>query len=492
MPTTSGYSINTGTVASPTVAELDTIFQPTTTAITHTVPNTSLTGYYVGAPTATDVSDMAFRYIFLTDVSNQEKYPKNTNYTVSRAGDFKDKDFKDIFQYGAYTSAITVANVASYDASNAAIDICGTYFYADVSGTSANAPTVSSFFTTKPYRYSLSGLSPNTTYSYIVRPRNGFNTVGTMKTFSVMTKPSITSFAVDTVCTDGATFNKIKFTFAGSFSKAYIYSNDTLIPVAINSTDTSVTCNVGFNVNISVCKLVPFNAAEDVSGTPMTLTLTDHSVQSLTTLYKDSYIYGGSYTVIGAGGSGGSGGKGGDPPTIFDPEPQGSGGGGGGSGQFSGPQSFYRAATKLTADQSVTSTNGAGGPQADAVGKGQNGNNGSDGGSSILYIGNSGGIKTVTSIGGKGGGGGDNGGGTGGSGGAGGNTASDGSHYNNGGGGAGDGAAGGGGAGKAVGGVTYGKGGGGSAGQKRNGNSQKSEAGGNGYCGWTIWYITVA
>ena len=471
MPTTSGYSINTGTVASPTVAELDTIFQQTTTAITHTVPNTSLTGYYVGAPTATDVSDMAFRYIFLTDVSNQEKYPKNTNYTVSRAGDFKDKDFKDIFQYGAYTSAITVANVASYDASNAAIDICGTYFYADVSGTSANAPTVSSFFTTKPYRYSLSGLSPNTTYSYIVRPRNGFNTVGTMKTFSVMTKPSITSFAVDTVCTDGVTFNKIKFTFAGSFSKAYIYSNDVKSTV-INSTDTSKTINITINAsNISVCKIVPFNTAEDVSGTSMTLTLTHKTSTTFTesqVITSIPYIYGFTYTLVGGGGSGGSGGSRGGGNVV---DRGGDGGGGGGGGYVMDETIYFigRVGSIL-----VNITVGSGGPGPGGCGKTQDGNGGNSGGSTIFetFMPNQA-IKTVT--GGGGGGAGKNTGDRGTNGGTGTPPASIQSSR-----------------GVVVDNVTYGTGSGGTNGVFHNQNSSQPDPGGVGYAKYVYYYYTVA
>lgn len=494
MPTTSGYSINTGTAGAPTIAELDTIFQPVSTlpgSIVHTVPSTSLTQYYVGASTATDVSDMAHRYVFLTDVSNQEKYPKNTNLVVSRAGDFKDKDFKDIFQYGAYTSAITVANVSSYGSTSAVVDICGTYFYADVSGTSTNATTVSSIFYTKPYSYSLSGLSANTTYSYIVRPRNGFGTIGTKKTFDVTTRPTVTSFALDTVYASGTTTTNVKFTFAGTFSKAYIYSNDVQSSV-IASTDTSKIMEItmafdGTNIK-SVCKIVPFNAAEDVSGTPITLTITDKVVSNpYNTLFKNTFVYGGYYRVIGGGGSGGSGGKGKDTNT------QGGGGGGGGSGQFVGVygnEYFYRTATKLVVDESVTYTIGAGGPPADSVGRDSDGNAGFNGGSSTLYIGNSGLIKTVTAVGGYPGGGGGRSG-NGGGGGPGGNIDANGNRFNNGGGGANDGAGGGGGDGVNISGTIYGKGGGGSAGQKSNGTSQQSEAGGNGFCSWTVWYYEV-
>jgi hypothetical protein len=126
------------------------------------------------------------------------------------------------------------------------------------------------------------GLTPNTSYTYIVTPNNSVGT-GSTATITNVTLPNMTSISISS-----ETATSIVLAYTGNYAKVSITRNGTAIASATNITGTSFT-DTGLTANTSYTYIVTPKNSESDLGAPSTITnhtsglISSFSVSSITT-----------------------------------------------------------------------------------------------------------------------------------------------------------------------------------------------------------------
>jgi hypothetical protein len=143
--------------------------------------------------------------------------------------------------------------------------------------------------------YTDSGLTPNTSYTYIVTPYNLDGNAGDIGTITKSTLSNITTVSVSSTTT-----SQIVLVYSGNYTNVSITRNGTQI--ATNITGTTYTDSSGLTVNTSYTYVVtPYNS----SGAGITGSITKSTLPNLTTLTISSItttqivlVYSGNYTNV--------------------------------------------------------------------------------------------------------------------------------------------------------------------------------------------------
>jgi hypothetical protein len=241
-----------------------------------------------GSPIATDIADITY-----TDVSG---LTANTSYTYLLTPYDSSGNAGTTSTITQITSenipTLTSLTISSFTTSQIVLAYSGTY--ANVSITRDGSP-IATNVTGTSYTDS-SGLTANTSYTYIVTPYNSSGTSGTASTITQNTLSNITSLSISS-----HTATQIVLAYTGNYTNVSITRDGS--PIATNVTGTSYTDSSGLSANTSYTYIVtPY----DVSGNSgSTSTITQRTLADLTSLSVSSYTtsqivlaYTGNYTNV--------------------------------------------------------------------------------------------------------------------------------------------------------------------------------------------------